>query len=70
MASADVLHRAWRNALAADFVSAFGGIVAMNQPLDIETANAVSSIFAEVVIAPDASDDAKTVMKENQIYGS
>ena len=63
VASADVLHRAWRNALAADPVSAFGGIVAMNQPLDIETANAVSGIFAEVVIAPDASDDAKTVMK-------
>ena len=34
----------------------------MNQPLDIETANAVSSIYTEVVIAPDASDDAK-IMK-------
>ena len=63
VASADVLHHAWRDALAADPVSAFGGIVAMNQPLDIETAIAVSSIYTEVVIAPNASDDAKTVMK-------
>jgi phosphoribosylaminoimidazolecarboxamide formyltransferase/IMP cyclohydrolase len=62
VASADKLHRAWKDALAADPVSAFGGIVAMNRPLDIKTANAVSSIFTEVVIAPDASDDAKTIM--------
>ena len=62
VASADKLHRAWKNALAADPLSAFGGIVAMNRPLDIKTANAVSSIFTEVVIAPDASDDAKTIM--------
>ena len=63
VASADNLHRAWEDALAADPISAFGGIVAMNRPLDIETANAVSSIYTEVVIAPNASDDAKTVMK-------
>ena len=62
VASADNLHRAWKDALAADPLSAFGGIVAMNRPLDIETANAVSSIFTEVVIAPDASDDAKAIM--------
>ena len=62
VASADNLHCAWQNALAADPLSAFGGIVAMNRPLDIKTAKAVSSIFTEVVIAPDASDDAKTIM--------
>ena len=62
VASADNLHRAWKNALAADPVSAFGGIVAMNQTLDIDTAKAVAGIFTEVVIAPDASDDAKAVM--------
>ena len=62
VASADNLHRAWKDALAADPLSAFGGIVAMNRPLDIKTANAVSSIFTEVLIAPDASEDAKAFM--------
>ena len=62
VASADKLHRAWKDALATDPKSAFGGIVAMNRPLDIETANAISGIFTEVVIAPGASDDAKTLM--------
>jgi phosphoribosylaminoimidazolecarboxamide formyltransferase/IMP cyclohydrolase len=62
VATADHLRRAWQDALAADPVSAFGGIVAMNRPLDSETANAVASIFTEVVIAPDASDDAKAIM--------
>jgi len=62
VASADSLLAAWQDALAADPVSAFGGIVAMNQPLDAETAKAVSSIFTEVVIAPDASDDAIGIM--------
>ena len=62
VASADNLQRAWEDALAADPVSAFGGIVAMNRPLDIETANAISKIFTEVVIAPDASDGARAIM--------
>ncbi len=62
VASADNLHHAWQNALAADPISAFGGIVAMNRPLDIKTANAIASIFTEVVIAPDATEDAKTTM--------
>ena len=48
------------DALAADPVSAFGGIVAMNRPLDIETAIAVClASLRTVVIAPGASDDAK-----------
>ena len=62
VACAGSLHEAWQNALAADPVSAFGGIVAMNQTLDGETATAVSSTFTEVVIAPDASDNAKAIM--------
>ena len=62
VASADNLHRAWKGAIASDPRSAFGGIVAMNRPLDINTAKAVSNIFTEVVIAPDASDDAKAIM--------
>lgn len=62
VASADNLYRAWQDAHAADPISAFGGIVAMNRSLDYETANSVASIFTEVVIAPGASDDAKAIM--------
>ena len=45
-------------ALACDSVSAFGGIVAVNRPLDGATAEAITGIFTEVVVAPDADDDA------------
>jgi len=62
VASGDNLGAAWQHALAGDPVSAFGGIVAMNRPLDAETAEAVASIFTEVVIAPEASDEAKAIM--------
>src|SRR5262249_8123433 len=47
------LHDAWMRALACDPVSAFGGIVAVNRPLDPKTAAAIADIFVEVVIAPD-----------------
>jgi len=49
---------AWEAALACDSVSAFGGIVATNQPLDGPTAEAICEIFTEVVIAPGADDAA------------
>ena len=62
VASGENLVAAWQTALAADPVSAFGGIIAMNRPLDAKTATAVASIFTEVVIAPDASDEAKAIM--------
>jgi phosphoribosylaminoimidazolecarboxamide formyltransferase/IMP cyclohydrolase len=52
---------AWREALACDSVSAFGGIVATNRPLDAETAEAITQIFTEVVVAPDADEDAKAI---------
>ena len=50
---------AYRKALACDPVSAFGGIVAANGPLDAETAEAILKVFTEVVIAPGASPEAK-----------
>jgi phosphoribosylaminoimidazolecarboxamide formyltransferase/IMP cyclohydrolase len=53
---------AYRKALACDPVSAFGGIVAFNRPLDAEAARAVTEIFTEVIIAPDASDDAIAIV--------
>ena len=61
VASRDTLLAAWQEALACDSVSAFGGIVATNRPLDAETAEAIAAIFTEVVVAPDADDGAKAV---------
>ncbi len=49
---------AYKNALACDSTSAFGGIVALNRTLDAEAAKAVTEIFTEVIIAPDATDEA------------
>ena len=64
VATADTLEEAWDKALACDSVSAFGGIVAMNQPLDAAVATKITSIFTEVVIAPDADDEAKAIMAQ------
>ncbi|SHH24328.1 phosphoribosylaminoimidazolecarboxamide formyltransferase / IMP cyclohydrolase [Cognatiyoonia sediminum] len=55
------LLEAYRNAFDCDRTSAFGGIIAMNVPLDEETAKEITGIFTEVVIAPGASDAAKAV---------
>jgi phosphoribosylaminoimidazolecarboxamide formyltransferase/IMP cyclohydrolase len=61
VATAGTLLEAYAAALACDPVSAFGGIVAVNEPLTREAAEAISAIFTEVVIAPDADDDAREV---------
>ena len=66
VASAGDLAAAWDAALAADPVSAFGGIVAANMPLDAETARRITSIFTEVVIAPAADDEARAILAEKQ----
>jgi phosphoribosylaminoimidazolecarboxamide formyltransferase/IMP cyclohydrolase len=52
---------AYRRALACDPVSAFGGIVALNQPLDAASASEIVKIFTEVVIAPGADAAAREV---------
>ncbi|HEY5306847.1 MAG TPA: bifunctional phosphoribosylaminoimidazolecarboxamide formyltransferase/IMP cyclohydrolase [Pseudolabrys sp.] len=49
---------AYKKALACDSTSAFGGIVALNRTLDGEAAKAITEIFTEVIIAPDATDEA------------
>jgi phosphoribosylaminoimidazolecarboxamide formyltransferase/IMP cyclohydrolase len=53
---------AYRKALACDSTSAFGGIVALNRKLDAEAAKAITEIFTEVIIAPDASDEAIAIV--------
>ncbi|MGI9393083.1 MAG: bifunctional phosphoribosylaminoimidazolecarboxamide formyltransferase/IMP cyclohydrolase, partial [Boseongicola sp.] len=55
------LAQAFTRAFDCDRISAFGGIVAVNQTLDEATARAISDIFTEVVIAPDASEGAREV---------
>ena len=59
VASASLLSEAWTGALQCDSVSAFGGIVAVNRPLDGPTAESICEIFTEVVVAPDADDSAR-----------
>ncbi len=56
------LVEAYRKALACDPVSAFGGIVAVNRTLDAEAARAITDIFTEVIIAPEASEEAIAVV--------
>ncbi|WP_103332150.1 bifunctional phosphoribosylaminoimidazolecarboxamide formyltransferase/IMP cyclohydrolase [Pseudotabrizicola formosa] len=58
---ASSLKDAYIRAYHCDQTSAFGGIVALNQPLDAETAEEIVKIFTEVVIAPGASDEAKAI---------
>jgi phosphoribosylaminoimidazolecarboxamide formyltransferase / IMP cyclohydrolase len=57
---------AFGRAFDCDRTSAFGGIVALNGTLDEDTARAISEIFTEVVIAPDATDGAKAVFADKK----
>ncbi len=52
VAQADTLVEAYRKAFSTDTQSPFGGIIACNRPLDMETAKAVDEIFTEILIAP------------------
>ncbi|MCZ6636573.1 MAG: bifunctional phosphoribosylaminoimidazolecarboxamide formyltransferase/IMP cyclohydrolase [Alphaproteobacteria bacterium] len=61
VALGDELKAAYLRALACDPVSAFGGIIATNRPLDGEVAQEIAKLFAEVVIAPEISDDARAI---------
>ncbi|QIL01586.1 bifunctional phosphoribosylaminoimidazolecarboxamide formyltransferase/IMP cyclohydrolase [Sphingomonas sinipercae] len=61
VATRPLLVDAWREALACDSVSAFGGIVAVNRPLDADTAASIAQIFTEVVVAPDAGEEAMAI---------
>ena len=66
VASGATLLEAYQSALACDSVSAFGGIIAVNRPLDGATAEAMAGIFTEVVAAPDASEEAKAVFAKKK----
>jgi phosphoribosylaminoimidazolecarboxamide formyltransferase/IMP cyclohydrolase len=66
VAETDSLATAYASALACDPVSAFGGIIAANRELDADTARQIAELFAEVVIAPGASDEAKAILAEKK----
>ena len=60
------LQEAYTRAFDCDRTSAFGGIVALNQPLDGDTAEEIAEIFTEVVIAPGADEDAKRSLRQEE----
>ena len=62
VAVADSVQLAYQRALACDPVSAFGGIIALNRPLDGATAELIAALFAEVVIAPGADEAARAAL--------
>ena len=62
VAEAGTLADAYEKALRCDPVSAFGGIVALNRALDAEAARKIVEIFTEVIIAPDASEEAIAIV--------
>ncbi len=59
--SASVAH-AYRKSLACDPGSAYGGVVAFNQPVDSDTASAIAEVFTEVVVAPDFDPEALKIL--------
>ena len=62
VAQGESLLDAYEKALRCDPVSAFGGIVALNRPIDAEAARKIVEIFTEVIIAPDASEEAIAIV--------
>ncbi len=62
IAIGESLRQSWDRALACDPVSAFGGVVALNRPLDRATAEAIGRLFIEVVIAPEVTDEAAAIL--------
>jgi phosphoribosylaminoimidazolecarboxamide formyltransferase/IMP cyclohydrolase len=69
VAQAATLRDAYLNALACDPVSAFGGVIIVNQPVDAATAEELSKLFFEVLIAPEFAAEALTLLqsKKNRI---
>ncbi|HEX3701045.1 MAG TPA: bifunctional phosphoribosylaminoimidazolecarboxamide formyltransferase/IMP cyclohydrolase [Phenylobacterium sp.] len=66
LATGKSLAQAYERALACDPMSAFGGIVALNRRLDAATAAQVLEVFTEVVIAPDADEDAVALFRKKK----
>ncbi len=66
VASRSTVLEAWKDALAGDPVSAFGGILITNATVDLATAEEINKIFFEVLIAPDYNSDALEILKSKK----
>jgi len=66
VASRETLKQAWHDALAGDPVSAFGGVVAANRIIDMETAEEVNKLFFEIIIAPGYEKNALELLKSKK----
>jgi phosphoribosylaminoimidazolecarboxamide formyltransferase/IMP cyclohydrolase len=66
LASAQSPKQAYLTALAGDPVSAFGGVIITNRPVDLDTAEELHKLFFEVLIAPSFNDDALALLKEKK----
>jgi phosphoribosylaminoimidazolecarboxamide formyltransferase/IMP cyclohydrolase len=65
-AERDDILAAWKAALAGDPVSAFGGVLIENRPIDLPTAEEINKIFFEVLIAPDFEKNALNILKQKK----
>jgi len=66
IATADRLVDAFKAALACDPISAFGGVIATNQPFDGATAEALGDLFVECIAAPGFTDDARAILAKRK----
>ncbi len=66
LASREKLVDAWKDALAGDPISAFGGVLICNSNIDLETSEEINNIFCEIVIAPSYDNDALEVLKSKK----
>jgi len=57
---------AWKDALAGDPVSAYGGVISTNRVIDKETAEEINKLFFEVLIAPDFAEEAMNIFKQKK----
>lgn len=66
VATGKTLSEAFEKALATDNVSPFGGIIAVNHPIDLDTAETIHSMFTEVIIAPEFTGDALELLMKKK----
>lgn len=66
LATRGTMADAWRDALAGDPVSAFGGVIVANRAIDATAAGEIGKIFFEVIIAPSYDDDALAILKQKK----
>lgn len=66
LATRATIAEAWKDALAGDPVSAFGGVLITNGNIDVATAEEVNKIFFEVIIAPSYDENALEILKQKK----